>query len=126
MSVYKRTRHTTARQYPRTARLRRLLHEIVAEELERIDDERLELVTVLRVDVDPDLRRAVVYVDSPRGADADAEVLEGLTEHRVRLQAAVARQARIKRTPELAFRPDDVERGAARVEDIIRRLDDDG
>ena len=32
--------------YPRTARLNQLVQQIVAEELERIDDERLTLVTV--------------------------------------------------------------------------------
>ncbi len=42
----------TARQYPRTARLNRLLREILAEELELIDDERLDLLTLTSVDVD--------------------------------------------------------------------------
>ena len=125
MSPHRRTRHTAARQYPRTARLNQLLHEIVADALERLDDERLVLVTVLRVEVDPDLRRAQVYVDSPAGADGDTDVLEALAEHRIRLQGAIARQARMKRTPELSFRPDDVERGAARLEEIIRHLQDD-
>ena len=39
-------RTADAPQYPRTARLNELLREIVAEELERIDDERLELVAI--------------------------------------------------------------------------------
>ena len=34
----------TARDHPRTARLNQFIHEIVAEELERIDDERLRTV----------------------------------------------------------------------------------
>ena len=42
------------RRYPRTARVNELVREVVAEELERIDDERLELVTVTGVDVEPD------------------------------------------------------------------------
>jgi ribosome-binding factor A len=45
-------RPTSARPVPRTARLNELLRQIVAEELERIDDERLELVTITNVDVD--------------------------------------------------------------------------
>jgi hypothetical protein len=40
----------TARDYPRTARLNHLVHEIVAEEIERIDDERLGFLTVVGVD----------------------------------------------------------------------------
>jgi ribosome-binding factor A len=111
--------------YPRTARLNDLLQEIIADELERIDDERFDLVTVMRVNVDPDLRHATVYVDSPSGAARDDEVLEAVGEHRIRLQAAVARQARLKRTPMLAFRPDEVERTAGRVEEVLRQLHPD-
>jgi ribosome-binding factor A len=48
-----------------------------------------------------------------------------LHEHRIVLQAAIARQARIKRTPMLAFRPDPVERQAARVEEVLRHLHHD-
>ena len=110
-------------RYPRTARLNELLREIVAEELERIGDERLELVAVTVVVVDAGLRSAVVYFDTLAGADADAEVLAAFGEHRKRLQAAIGRQARMKHTPELSFRPDDVERGAERIEGVLRSLD---
>jgi ribosome-binding factor A len=112
-------------RYPRTARLNELLREIVADELERLDDDRLELLAVTSVVVEPDLRHAVVYFDTLTGADADEAVLEALGEHRVRLQGAIAKQARLKRTPELRFEPDVVERGAERVEGILRELHHD-
>jgi len=113
--------------YPRTARLNELVREIVADELERLDDERLDLVTVVAVEVEPDLRHATVFVTSPGGEESDEEVLEALGEVRRRLQGAIGRQARLKRVPELAFRPDEVSRSAARIEDILRRVrpDDD-
>ena len=125
----------TARDYPRTARLNHLIHEIVAEEIERIDDERLGFLTVVAVEVEPDLRRAVVWyttLDGPAGgpddghdADADATpVADALEEHRARLQSAIARQAHIKRTPELSFQPDLVIRQAERVEEILRDIGD--
>jgi ribosome-binding factor A len=116
-------RRRPAHPYPRTARLSALVHEILADELERIDDERLLLVTIMSVVVDPDLRHATVFVDTPEGADRDVEVIEALEEMRIRLQAAVAKQARMKRTPLLAFKPDTVEREAGRVEDVLRDLD---
>ena len=119
-------RGRSSHRYPRTARLNELLHQIIAEEIERIDDERLDLVTVMTVEVDPDLRNATVFVDTPTGAERDEEMLEALQEHRIALQGAIARQARIKRTPMLAFRPDDVERQAARVEDVLRGLHEFG
>lgn len=122
----KRTRsHHTARDYPRTARLNRLFQEILAEQLEQIDDERLEMVTVMSVDCEADLRHATVYYDTLGGADDDETVLAALGEVRHRLQSAIGRQARVKRTPELVFKPDDVARGAARIEEVFRALHDD-
>jgi ribosome-binding factor A len=121
----RRTRtNRTARDYPRTARLNQLFQEILAEELERIGDERLELVTIMSVEVDADLHRALVYYDSLGGEDDDEQILEVLGELRHRLQGAVGRQARVKRTPELVFRPDDVGRGAAHIEAVLRDLRD--
>jgi ribosome-binding factor A len=108
-----------SRDYPRTARLNELLRQIIAESLERIDDDRLQLVTVISVDVDSDLHRALVYVSTLDPSTDDA-VLEALAEVRVRVQGAVARQARLKRTPEVVFRIDDVLRSAARIDDLLR------
>jgi ribosome-binding factor A len=113
------------RRYPRTARINELVQQILADELERLDDDRLVLVTVMSVEVDPDLRHATVFVDTPEGGVRDEDVLAALDEHRIRLQAAVGRQTRLKRTPTLGFRPDEVERSAARLEDVLRHLDDD-
>lgn len=122
----RRTRtNRTTRDYPRTARLNHLFQEILAEELERIDDERLELVTIMSVDVDADLYRAVVYFDTLGGEEDDERVLEALGEQRYRLQGAIGRQARVKRTPELLFKPDAVGRGAARLEEVLRNLHDE-
>jgi ribosome-binding factor A len=117
--------HTTARDYPRTARLNQLFQEILAEELEKVDDERLELVTIMSVDCEGDLRHATVYYDTLGGEDDDEMVLAALADHRHALQAAIGRQARVKRTPELIFKPDVVGRGAARLEEVIREIHKD-
>jgi ribosome-binding factor A len=131
-----------ARDFPRTARLNHLVHEIVAEEIERLDDDRLGLLTVVAVDVEADLRHATVWYtslsDGPASGSApgagsgsgdaeddDAELVEALQEHRPRLQAAIGRQARLKRTPELAFQPDPVAQSARRVEAILRDIGTD-
>lgn len=113
-------------RYPRTARLNELLREIVAEQLSRLDDERIELIAVTGVVVDADLHRAIVYFDTLGGPDTDpatdAEVLQALSEHRGKLKAAIGRQTRLKRTPDLDFRIDDVERRAERMEGIFRAM----
>src|SRR4051812_16760493 len=104
-------------RYPRTARVNKLIREVVADELERVDDERLGLLTITGVTVDPDLRHGTVWF-----ASLPDPAPEALAEHRPRLQAAIGRQARLKRTPELAFRADPAVSSGERVEGILRGL----
>ena len=107
------------------ARVNELVREILAEELERIDDERLVMVTVTHVRVDPDLSRALVEFSSL--GEGEDEAAEALAEHRVRLQGAIGRQARLKRTPELRFEVDTVIEYGARIEELLRErpIDDE-
>ena len=58
------SRQSRGHKYPRSARVGETLREIIAEELVRIDDERLAFVTVTGIDVDNELNRAHVYFDS--------------------------------------------------------------
>jgi ribosome-binding factor A len=116
-----RPRPSGGHRYPRSARVSETLREIIAEELVLIDDERLELVTITSIDVDNELNRAIVRYDSLAGEDGDAAILAALAQHRVRLQAAVARQIRAKKTPILEFTPDVVIRSAERIDEILRR-----
>lgn len=100
-------------RYPRTARLNESLREVIADELIRIDDERLAMVAITSIDVDPEMNRAIVYFDSLLGEEGDDEIGEALAEHRVRIQSSVGRQVRAKKTPILSFKPDISLRAAA-------------
>ncbi len=120
MTKPKRTRAQTTRQFPRTLRVNELVREITAEEIERLDDERLELVAITSVEVDPDLRHATVWFDTFLGESSDEEALKALGDARVAIQSAIARQARLKRTPTLTFRPDVAIRTGERVDEILR------
>lgn len=108
------------RKYPRAARVGETLREIIAEDLVRFDDERLAFVTVTGIDVDPELNRAIVFFDSLSGEEGDEEIIEALSEYRIRLQASVAKQIRAKKTPILDFRPDMAIRSAERIDEILR------
>jgi ribosome-binding factor A len=107
-------------KYPRGARVGATLREIIADELVRIDDERLSLVSITGIDVDPELNRAIVFFDSLDGEEGDEAILAALGDHRVRLQSAIAKQIRAKKTPILDFRPDLVIRSAERIDAILR------
>ena len=119
MSRARRPAGASAHRYPRTARLNESLREVIAEDLTRIDDERLALVTITAIDVDPEMNRAIVYFDSLVGEDGDEEILAAFADHRVRLQGSVGRQVRAKKTPILSFRPDETIRAAERIERIL-------
>jgi ribosome-binding factor A len=108
------------RRYPRTARLNELLREIIAEALEELDDERLPLLTVTHVSVESDLRHAKVLLSS-----MSEEAEEALREVRPQLQAAIARQGRLKRTPQLSFAADPAVSSGQRIEEILKDLERD-
>jgi ribosome-binding factor A len=110
------------RSYPRTARINEALREVIAEELEIIGDERLDLLTVTGITTDPDLRHATVWYSTLAGRGDLVEVREALAEHRVQLQGAVGRQVRLKRTPLLQFSPDPAIEQGQRIEDILRTM----
>ena len=71
-------------KYPRSARLSETLREVIADELVKIDDERLEFVTITNIDVDNELNRAVVYFDSLAGESGDEAIIGVLEQHRRR------------------------------------------
>lgn len=113
------------RRYPRSARLGALLQEVVAEELEKITDQleadadqgELGLLTVTAVEAAADLGTATVYLASL--SEGTAEILET---HRGRLQAAIARQVRLKRTPHLRFKADPAIASGLRIEQVLHEI----
>ncbi|MEO7371295.1 MAG: hypothetical protein ABIZ69_10540 [Ilumatobacteraceae bacterium] len=76
MSRPRRAAAPTQHRYPRTARLNQSLREVIAEALTRIDDERLDMVTITAIDVDSEMNRAIVFFDSLLGEDGDEAILD--------------------------------------------------
>jgi len=81
------------------------------------------LVSIVNVDITPDLKQAHIFV-SAIGSDADRKsVLETLERHRSTLQHELSRRVIIKFTPRLNFKMDDsIERGTR----LIHIMDDLG
>lgn len=114
------------RRYPRTARLNESLLQVLADELERLSDPRLELVTLTGVDVSRDLSHARVYYStlglettdhSDSLADDVAAGLRAATSH---LRGALGRQLHIRQVPALVFAVDPGIVAGQRVEEILR------
>ena len=98
---------------------------VVAEAVADLKDPRIGLVTITGVRVTPDLREATVYVSVFGNEKKRDSTLEGLTSAHGVLQHRVARQLKMKRTPQLSFQYDPtVERGV-RMTALIDELTPD-
>ena len=118
-----RQRTASGRDYPRSARLSQLVLEIAADTLERLDDDRLGLLTIQDVYVDSELDQAqITYVQSGQPTDDPDEFDDALDGARRAIKREVGRQARIRRTPEVVLTEDQVVETASRVEEILREL----
>ena len=114
------TRAQDRRRSERTARLSETLREVIAEELAKLDDDRLTMVTITSVDVDSEMNHGTVYFDSLQGEEGDARIVEALGEYRKRLQHEIAVQVKSRRTPVLQFKPDETLRAAERIDAVLR------
>src|ERR687884_1256982 len=110
-------------------RLRRVdeaVKEVLSEGIGDLKDPRIGFVTVTGVRTSPDLRHARVFVSVLGSERKRKQTLAGLEAAHGVLQARVARELRMKRTPQLAFEYDpSVERGV-RMTQPIDELAGDG
>jgi ribosome-binding factor A len=96
--------------------MREVIGSAIATELE---DTRIGFVTVTSVETSPDLRSARVHV-SVLGGEAEREAtLAGLSSSHGVLQATIAREMRIKRTPTLSFHYDETPERGVRVSRLL-------
>ena len=113
-----------------TDRMRRVneaVREVLSEAVGQLKDPRIGFVTVTAVETSPDLRHARVFVSVLGSEETREDSLAGLSAAHGVLQARIARELRMKRTPQLAFEYDpSVERGV-RMTQLIDELapDDD-
>jgi ribosome-binding factor A len=115
--------HST-RRYSRMLRVNEVVREVLADELERLSDPRLGMVTITGVEVAADLRQATVYYAAlGREGDDTHDALQAAAPH---LRSVLGRQVRLKYLPRLEFRPDPAIAQGQRVEEIIRHLHEEG
>jgi ribosome-binding factor A len=108
-------------------RVNAAVQEVLAEAVGELRDPRIGFVTVTAVKTSADLRQAQVFVSVLGSAKKREQTLAGLEAAHGVLQGRIARELRMKRTPQLTFQYDDsVERGV-RMSHLIDELapDDD-
>jgi len=106
----------------RMRRVNESVRQVLAEAVPELKDPRIGLVTVTGVHTAPDLRHAVVFVSVLGSEKKRTATLRALEAAHGVLQARVARELRLKRTPQLTFEYDpSVERGV-RMSQLIDEL----
>jgi ribosome-binding factor A len=106
----------------RMRRVNEAVREVISEGVGELKDPRVGFVTVTGVETSADLRHATVFV-SVLGTETKREkTLAGLAAAHGVLQGRLARELRLKRTPQLTFEYDPtVERGV-RMTQLIDEL----
>jgi ribosome-binding factor A len=114
-----------------TDRMRRVnesLRAVLAEALGDLKDPRIGFVTITGVETTPDLRQARVFVSVLGSEKKRLRSLEGLEAAHGALQARLAQELRMKRTPQLTFQYDPSVEEGVRMSRLIDELvtgDDD-
>ena len=96
--------------------MREVIGSAIATELE---DPRIGFVTVTAVDTSPDLRTARVYVSVLGDEEEREATLKALASSHGLLQATVARETRMKRTPTLTFHYDEGPERGVRLSQLL-------
>jgi ribosome-binding factor A len=108
-----------------TDRMRRVnaaVREVLSEAVGELKDPRIGFITVTGVETSPDLRQARVFVSVLGSERKREQSIDGLQAAHGLLQGRIARELRMKRTPQLTFEYDpSVERGV-RMTQLIDEL----
>jgi ribosome-binding factor A len=110
----------------RMRRVNESIRQVLSEGVGQLKDPRIGFVTVTGVETSPDLRHARVYVSVLGTERKRVQTIAGLQAAHSVLQARIARELRLKRTPQLAFEYDPtVERGVRMTKLIDELAPDD-
>jgi ribosome-binding factor A len=103
-------------------RVNESVRQVISETVGDLKDPRIGFVTITGVETSPDLRHAKVFVSVLGSAKKREATISGLNSSHGVLQAALATELRMKRTPQLTFEYDPtVERGV-RLSALIDEL----
>lgn len=110
------------RRYRRTDRVEELLKEEIAVILREVKDPRVGFVTVMDVEVSPDLRHAKVFVSVLGDEEEKQETMKALENASGFVRARVGEGVTLKFLPRLRFVLDRTMEKAARIEELIHEM----
>jgi ribosome-binding factor A len=106
----------------RVSRVREQLQRELSDIVGRLRDPRVGFVTVMDVELSPDLHYATMFVSVLGGEAQRREALEALEGSLGYIRREVAQRVRLRQAPEISVRYDDTSERAARVSAVINSL----
>jgi ribosome-binding factor A len=106
----------------RMRRVNESLRKVLADGVERLGDPAVGFVTVTGVRATTDFSQAVVYVSVLGGEKRRARSLRALERAHGVLQDRIARELRLRRTPQLIFQYDETVDRALRMSELIDQV----
>jgi ribosome-binding factor A len=106
----------------RMRRVNESLRQVLSEAVPELKDPRIGFVTITGVETSADLRHARVYISVLGSERKRQATLDGLAAAHGVLQARIARELRMKRTPQLAFEYDPSVEAGVRMSKLIDEL----
>ena len=112
------------KSFPRSDRVGGLIKKNLSDLLQKkIKDPRLELTTITRVKMSPDLRHAYIYFIKSGGGKGKTEATEGFKNALGYVKRTLASRLGLRYMPELKFFYDESFDYGSRIEKVINSLD---
>lgn len=103
------------------SRVNSLIHQVLADEIEELDDDDLELCTITGVSISPDLRHGDVFI-SVLGDESRKDIaLKALEKYRGKLKKKLGQEITLKYMPDIHFKVDPSIEEGQKIESLIKR-----
>lgn len=103
------------------SRVNSLVHQVLAQEIEELDDDDLELCTITGVSISPDLRHGDVFI-SVLGDDTRKELaLKALDRYKGKLKKKMGSEITLKYMPDIHFKVDPSIEEGQKIEALIKK-----
>ena len=104
------------------SRVNSLVHKVIAQELEELDDDDLELCTVTGVSISPDLRHGDIYILVLGDDTRNDLALIALDKYKGKIKKKLGQEIRIKYMPDIHFKGDPSIEEGQKIEVLIKKV----
>ena len=110
------------KSFSRMSRVNSLIHRVLADELEELDENDLEMCTITGVSISPDLRHGDVFISVFGDIKRQELALIALEKHRGKLKKKLGKEITLKYMPDIPFKVDPSIEEGQKIETLIKKV----